>query len=209
MRFRLIPREMKFFDLFDEFAGLLTGASDKFLALLTRWDKLADRSAELCKDERACDAVVGRIIEALDRSFITPFDREDIHSLATALDDVMDEMEEAAYRLEAFRVDKPTPAAVSMARIVRDCCEHLSKALHLCRDVGNKAEQIQTHLREIGRLENEADALYRDSERALFAEPPDVLLLIKWRELYAWLEKTVDACKKASLVISEIVIKGS
>ncbi len=209
MRFRLIPREMKFFDLFDEFAGLLTGASAKFLALLTCWDKLADRSAELGKDERACDAVVGRIIEALDRSFITPFDREDIHSLATALDDIMDNMEETAYRLEAFRVDRPTPAAVSLAQAVRDCCEHLARALHLCRDLGNKAEQIQAHLREIGRLENEADALYRDSERALFAAPPDVLLLIKWRELYSWLEKTVDACKKASLVISEIVIKGS
>jgi uncharacterized protein Yka (UPF0111/DUF47 family) len=209
MRFRLIPREMKFFDLFDEFAGLLTGAADKFLAMLTRWDALPDRSAELRKDEHACDLVVGRIIEALDRSFITPFDREDIHNLATALDDVMDNMEETAHRLEAFGVDKPMPAAVTLAEIVRGCCEHLAKALHLCRDVGSKAEQIQTHLREIRRLENEADVLYRDTERALFAQPPDILLLIKWRELYAWLEATVNACKKASLVISEIVIKGS
>jgi uncharacterized protein Yka (UPF0111/DUF47 family) len=167
------------------------------------------RAAELRKDEHACDLVVGRIIEALDRSFITPFDREDIHNLATALDDVMDNMEETAHRLEAFGVDKPMPAAVTLAEIVRGCCEHLAKALHLCRDVGSKAEQIQTHLREIRRLENEADVLYRDTERALFAQPPDILLLIKWRELYAWLEATVNACKKASLVISEIVIKGS
>jgi uncharacterized protein Yka (UPF0111/DUF47 family) len=173
-----------------------------------RWDDLPRRGDALRAEEHACDRVVERLIQALDRSFITPFDREDIHALATALDDVMDNLEETAYRLEAFRVDRPTPAAVSLARIARDCCGHLQGAVGLLRDLGN-AEQIQGHLRAIGRLEDEADALYRDSERALFAQPPDTLLLIKWRELYGWLEETVDACKDASLIISEIVIKGS
>jgi uncharacterized protein Yka (UPF0111/DUF47 family) len=208
MRFSLIPREVKFFDLFEQATTIITRASDKFLALVTGWDDLARRSAELRQEERACDRVVEAIIQALDRSFITPFDREDIHSLATALDDVMDNMEETAYRLEAFRVERPTPAAASLARIIRDCCGHLEAAVRLLRDLGN-AEQIQTHLREIGRLENEADDLYRDSERGLFAQPPELLLLIKWRELHAWLEETVDACKNVSLVISEIIIKGS
>ena len=208
MRFSLIPREMKFFDMFEEATAILTRAADKFLAMLTRWDSLPERSAELRQEEHACDRVVERIIEALDRSFITPFDREDIHTLATLLDDVMDNMEETAHRLEAFRVDKPTPAAVSMAEIIRNCCEHLQKAVHLSRDMGN-AEQIQVHLREISRLENEADLMYRDTERALFAHPPEILLLIKWRELYGWLEETVDACKDAALVLSEIIIKGS
>jgi uncharacterized protein Yka (UPF0111/DUF47 family) len=96
-----------------------------------------------------------------------------------------------------------------MAEIIRGSCEHLEKAVRLCRDLNANAEQIQTHLREIRRLENEADLLYRDSERALFAQPPDVLELIKWRELYSRLEETVDAVRDASLIISEIVIKGS
>ncbi len=209
MRFRLIPREMKFFDMFDEFAAILTRASDKFLALLTRWESLAERAAELRLDEHVCDRIVERIISALDRSFITPFDREDIHNLAGALDDVMDNLEETAYRLEAFRVEKPTPAALTIAGIIRGACEHLEKAVRLCRDLNTNAEEIQTHLREISRLENEADALYRDSERALFAQPPDILELIKWRELYSWLEATVDAVRAASLIISEVVVKGS
>ena len=72
-----------------------------------------------------------------------------------------------------------------------------------------QVDEIQEHLREIGRLENEADKIYRDSDSALFADPPDILLLIKWRELYGWLEETVDACKDVTQVISEIVIKGS
>src|SRR4051812_26467057 len=104
MRFSLIPREMKFFDMFDEAAGLLTRASDKFLALVTEFDRLKERCAELKQEERACDEVVGKIITSLDQSFITPFDREDIHSLAAALDDVMDNMEETAFRFESFRI---------------------------------------------------------------------------------------------------------
>jgi predicted phosphate transport protein (TIGR00153 family) len=209
MRFSLIPREMKFFDLFDEFTAILTRASDKFLALVTRWESLPERTAELRQDEHACDRLVDRLIDALDRSFITPFDREDIHNLAEALDDVMDNLEETAYRLEAFRVSRPTPAALSMAEIIRGSCEHLEKAVRLCRDLTGNAGQIQTHLREISRLENEADVIYRDSERALFAQPPDVLELIKWRELYSWLEATVDAVRAASLIVSEVVVKGS
>ena len=80
------------------------------------------------RDEADCDEVIGQIIKALDQTFITPFDREDIHTLATALDDIMDNMEETAHRFEAFRIDKPTPTAVSLARIIRDCCLHLEKA---------------------------------------------------------------------------------
>ena len=204
----LMPREEKFFDLFDEVAAILSRAAEKFVALVTNFDRLAERSYELRQEEHACDDVVGRIIKALDRSFITPFDREDIHSLAGLLDDVMDAMEETAYRFCRFRVDRPTAAAVRMAEIIRQCCGHLQQAIALLRDLGN-TDKIQGHLRDISRLENEADTVYRDSDSALFANPPDILMLIKWRELYSWLEETVDACKDTALVISEIIIKGS
>src|SRR6266853_2018877 len=109
MRFRLIPREMRFFDMFDETTAVLRRASDKFLSLVTEFNYLTDRTNELRQEERACDEVVGRIIKALDQSFITPFDREDIHTLATSLDDVLDNMEETANRFVMFRIDKPTP----------------------------------------------------------------------------------------------------
>jgi hypothetical protein len=208
MRFSLIPREMKFFDMFDEAAAILTRAADKFLAMVTQFDKLAERSNEIKEEEHACDEVVGRVVQALDRSFITPFDREDIHSLATRLDDVLDNMEETAHRFVTFRIEKPTQAAVAMAQIIRDCCVRLEQAIHLCRDLKD-VEGINGHLREITRLENEADRIYRESDGALFADPPEILLLIKWRELYGWLEETVDACKDLAMIISEVVIKGS
>ena len=208
MRFSLIPREMKFFDMFDEAAAILTRASDKFLALVTQFDKLPERSDEIKHEEHLCDEVVGRIVQALDRSFITPFDREDIHTLATRLDDVLDNMEETAHRFVTFRIEKPTEAAVGMAQIIHDCCDHLAEGVRLCRHLKD-VECINEHLREITRLENEADRLYRESDAALFADPPEILLLIKWRELYGWLEVTVDSCKVVAQVIAEIVIKGS
>ena len=209
MRFSLIPREEKFFDMFDEAAAILTRAADKFLTMVTQFDKLPERSNEIKAEEHACDQVVGRIVQALDRSFITPFDREDIHTLATRLDDVLDNMEETAHRFVTFRIEKPTQAAVAMAQIIRDCSTHLEQAIHLCRHLKD-VECINEHLREITRLENEADRLYRDTDGALFANGTnDILTLIKWRELYGWLEETVDACKDLAMIISEVVIKGS
>lgn len=208
MRFSLIPREYKFFDMFDEVAVILTRASQHFLSMVTEFDKIHERSAEIKKDEHDCDDVVEKVIRALDQSFITPFDREDIHTLATKLDDVLDNMEETAHRLEVFRVDRPPESAVDFARIIHDCCNHIAKAVTLLRNMKNM-DAIHVHLLEVGRLENEADKIYRNCESALFANPPEILLMIKWRELYAWLEETVDACKSVANIISEIVIKGS
>src|SRR5207244_51457 len=154
MRFSLIPREMKFYDMFDEAAVILTRAAGKFMGMVTEFNHLPERSQELKQEEHAEDEVVGRIIKALDRSFITPFDREDIHTLATRLDDVLDNMEETAHRFVVFRIERPTPAAVAMARIIHECCGLIEKAIRSCRTLKN-AEEIQGHLREITRLENE------------------------------------------------------
>jgi uncharacterized protein len=209
MRFSLVPREVKFFDMFDVAAAILSRAATKFLGMVTSFDHLDERSRDLKHEENLGDEIIGQIIQALDRSFITPFDREDIHTLASKLDDVLDNMEETAYRLCSSRIDRPTPEAVTMAQIVKECCDHLEQAIRGCRSL-RQPEDILSHLREITRLENEADKLYRDSDSALFANgTTDILTLIKWREIYAWLEETVDACKDVSQVISEIVIKGS
>ncbi len=208
MGFSLLPREMRFFDMFDEVTAHLSAAAGKFAAMLKSFDQLGQRAQELKREEEVCDALVGKIIEALDVSFITPFDREDIHTLATSLDDIMDNLEEAAHRFAVFHIERPTPAALELARIIHDSCNRLEMALRLCRDL-KKSEEIHNHLREVGRLENEADRIYREADAALFAAAGDMLALIKWRELYTWLEETVDACKDVANVISEIVIKGT
>jgi uncharacterized protein len=208
MRFSWIPREHKFFDMFDETTALIVKASKLFAQLVEDFNQLERRVAELRELEHQCDMSVEKILKALGRTFITPLDREDIHTLATSLDDVLDNMEEAAYRLTAFRIDKPTPEALKMALIIQQACEHVQKAVHLCR--GNLgSEEIAIELREISRLENEADSIYRVVEADLFASPPEIMTFIKLRDLFAWLENTVDACRDVAHVINEIVVKGS
>jgi uncharacterized protein Yka (UPF0111/DUF47 family) len=118
MAFSLIPREVKFFDMFDEGSAVLNRAAGRFLDMVTKFDRLQERSNEIKEDEHACDDVVRRIITVLDSTFITPLDREDIHTLATRLDDILDNMEETAHRSVTFRIDKPTPAAEAMAKII-------------------------------------------------------------------------------------------
>ncbi len=204
----LMPREEKFFDLFDEVAELLIRASQTFLDMVLVFDRLPERAEQLRHEEHTCDLLIERIIKALGRSFVTPLDREDIHHLAASLDNVLDNMEETAYRMLAFRIDRPTPEQVEMARIVHECCTHIARAIRLVRTM-KEPDQMEISLREIGRLENEADRIYRDTDARLFSQPPDILTLIKLRELYGWLEETVDACREVAQVLSGIVVKGT
>src|SRR5438105_6311713 len=142
MRFTFLPREEKFFDLFDEAAVIISRASGKFLDMVSSFDRLAARGNELRMEEHACDDVIGRIIKALDRSFITPFDREDIHQLAMKLDDVLDNMEETAHRFQEFRLERPPPAAVDLTRMIKESCEHLEQGVRGLRNL-RRSEEIQ------------------------------------------------------------------
>src|SRR5436305_250726 len=133
MRFQFIPREEKFYELFEEAGALLNRASGKFLDMVTTFDRLDARRSDIKLEEHAGDEITERIIKALDRSFITPFDREDIHTLANAFDDIVDNMEETAHRFGVFRIERPTPEAVELARIIQQCCLHLEHAIRACR----------------------------------------------------------------------------
>src|SRR5262249_13379682 len=157
-------------------ADLLVSASKKFLDMVSLFDRLQERADELKEDEHACDLIVEQVIKALDRSFVTPLDREDIHRLATTLDDVLDNMEETSHRLLTFRIPRPTPEQVEMVRIVHECCGHLARAIRLCRRM-KETDQIEICLREVGRLEGNADRIYRDTDAKLFSQPPDILTL--------------------------------
>ena len=208
MRFSLIPREQKFFDMFDNVTAIIVQSAQMFVDLVEHFDNRESRVNGLKDLEHNCDMAVEKILKALGRTFITPFDREDIHTLATSLDDVLDNMEEAAYRLTAFRIEKPTPEALKMAQIILQACNDVQKAVHLCRGQLGSPEMSKV-LREISRLENEADDVFRKVEAQLFADPPEIMTFIKQRELYAWLENTVDSCRDVAHVINEIVVKGS
>jgi predicted phosphate transport protein (TIGR00153 family) len=204
----MIPRELKFFDMLDDVAAIIVQGAHVFCELVEHFDHRERRMNNLRELEHSCDLAVEKILTSLGRTFITPFDREDIHSLSTKLDDVMDNMEEAAFRLTALHVEKPTPEMVRMALIIQQSCRHVQRAVNLCRARLSSDEMAQV-LREISRLENEADEVYRDVEAELFEAPPEIMTFIKLREIYGWLENTVDACRDVAHIINEIVVKGS
>lgn len=207
MRFSLIPREEKFYDLFEEIARMLVEGADALSALFEDY-KSADRYAgELKALEHRCDEAVANVLLILQRTFITPMDREDINSLATSLDTVLDNIEGTAYRAVALRIDSPTLEARRMAGIIRESVYAVQKAITLCRKQ-LASDVMQKTLRDVARLENDADDVYRGAVAQLFAHPPDSIELIKWLELYQWLENTADSARTVAHVVTGIVAKG-
>lgn len=209
MRFPWIPpQEPKFFELFDQTSEAIVKAADLLVDLAEHLDCPGRRVDELADLKRQGDRSIDALLEVLGRTLITPFEREDIQALAKSLGDVLNNIDEAAFRLTAFHFDRAPTQAVKLSLILRHSCTHLQQAIHLCRaDLGSQtlAEQLQ----EIRRLHDEAVEAYRQVETALFADPPEIMAFLKQRELYSRLRSGADACWEAANVVREIVVKGS
>ena len=203
MRLRLIPREERFFDLFVEDAANVLGAARLLETMLRSYDLLPKRAGEIRDAEHRGDEISHDIGHRLEATFVTPFDREDIHGLISALDDVLDMIEEVADTFVLYRVEAPTPAAIQQASIVVQACEQLHEALlHLRTFKG-----LEEHWIEIHRLENEGDQVTRAAIAGLFDERHKPLEIIKWKEIYQLLEATIDKCEDVANIIERITIK--
>ncbi len=203
MRLGLIPREERFFDLFAEDAANVLGAARLLEAMLRTYDSPEQRAAEIRAAEHRGDEISHDIGHRLERTFVTPFDREDMLGLISALDDVLDFIEEVADTFVLYRVEAPTAVAVQQASIVVKQCEQLHDALlHLRGFKGLEAQWIEVH-----RLENEGDLLARQAIADLFSAGGDPLEVIKWKEIYALLESTIDKCEDVANIIERITIK--
>jgi len=203
VRLTLIPREERFFDLFAEDAANVLAAARLFEAMLRTYDAPEQRAAEIRAAEHRGDEISHDIGHRLERTFVTPFDREDIHGLISALDDVLDLIEEAADTFILYRIEAPTAVAVQQAAIVVKQCEQLHDALlHLRGFKGLESRWIEVH-----RLENEGDILARQAIADLFANGGDPVGIIKWKEIYALLESAIDKCEDVANIIERITIK--
>ena len=203
MRLPFIPREEKFFTLFvDDAKNVLAGARllEEFFRAYDQRERLASQLRDL---ERAGDAISHSIGHKLEHTFVTPFDREDIHQLISRLDDVLDFIEEVADTCILYKIDTPTETAAQQAAIIARQCEEILRALEKLkgfRDIG-------PHWIEIHRLENEGDRIARRAMADLFTDGADAMAVIKWKDLYALLEDTIDACEDVANVIERIVVK--
>ena len=205
MRLSLIPREERFYDLFAEDAANVLGAARLLEAMLRSYDVLERRAGEIRDAEHRGDELSHEIGHRLEATFVTPFDREEIHALISALDDVLDYIEEAADTFVLYRVETPTAAAVQQASIIVRQCEQLHEALTHLR--GFKG--LEKYWIEIHRLENEGDQLARRAIAGLFAGGGDPIDVIKWKDIYGLLETTIDKCEDVANIIERITIKNA
>jgi predicted phosphate transport protein (TIGR00153 family) len=202
---RLIPHEVKFFELFAELSGYLTEGAKLLRATLEDPRDLDLRVEQIQAVEHKGDRATHAIITKLNQSFITPFDREDIHKLASSLDDVLDFTNAAATRLLMYKISDPPPDAAELAGLIVLQSEELTRAVLLLEKNGS----VMAHCEEVNRLEDEADHLSRRAIARLFETETDPIKLIKLKELYEVLEVATDKAEDAANVIEAIMLKSA
>ena len=205
---RLMPRQGRFFDLFNEHAEQIVQGSHELAALMTNHDDLERRTYIIESIEKRADKITRTTIELLHKTFITPIDRDDIHQLISKMDDILDLIEDSAQLMFLYDVRDPTPEAKKLADICVTCCEKVKVAVALLSSMDNAAE-IMTICNDIDRLESEADHVMRGAIARLFREEPDVRELIKLRTIYEHLETVTDRCEDVANIIQGIVIENS
>jgi predicted phosphate transport protein (TIGR00153 family) len=203
---RLLPREEKFYHLFQKQVEIISEAARLLLdGARSGNSRLADAATEILVLEHKGDEVIHEVFHRLNQTFITPIDPEDIHSIASALDNVLDGIEDTSHRLVSYRID-PIPATmVTLAEIVAKC----SAAMRCALDALEKNGGTMEHCIEINRLENEADVIGRTAVVDLFNHETDPIRLIKLKEVYDYFEQTIDACEDVADVVQNVVVKNS
>lgn len=205
MAFRLIPRDIKFFDLFIADGENLAVAAERLAELVDQYDRLDERIAEIQALEKRGDEIDREINTRLEDAFVTPFDREDIHELAVRLDDVVDGIQAVAETFVIYDVKQPTDECRKLAAILRDQGIELAAALRKLDGM----KGLGPHLARVTELEHEADGLSRGAVGRLFRETVDPLEVIKWRDIYQGLEEAIDAAEDAAEAIERMLHKGS
>jgi uncharacterized protein len=206
MPFTLLPRDTSFFDLFDQLAAKVLDASRALQEMLERWDRLEHRARGVKDIEHECDAITHRTFDKLNSTFITPLEREDIHELASRLDDIVDHIDSTASRLVLYGVKRPTDEAKLLAQVLTRTCVEVQKAVAGLRNLKDPELLSRTSV-EINRLENESDDILRLGLKRLFEHPNDVLEVIKLKEIYEKLESAVDRCEDVANVIQAVVLR--
>ncbi len=203
---RFLPREEKFFALFVSQVKLIVEASRLLWEAVSSGNShMARASEEIRTLEAKGDEIIHDTFTRLNQTFITPLDPEDIHALASKLDDVLDGIEDAAHRIFAYRLAPIPPAMVQICALICDCAKGLEECFHAL----NNKQQVTEHCIEINRLEDVADGVVRRAISDLFDSERDPIALIKQKEVYEFLEATTDRCEDVADVLQAVVIKNS
>ncbi len=202
-RFRLIPREEKFYEDFVAVAGELRRGARLLEEMLAPEHPVWDKADEIKEVEHRCDFLTNAIIQRLNRTFVTPIDREDIHELASSVDSIMDAIDHCAAVVRLYRIEKVRPGARDLARIIAAGVEQVERALQALE----KRSDVPACVTETNRLENEADRAHQRAVGELFEHEQDPITVLKWKEIFDFLEDAVDRCRDVANVLEGIVVK--
>jgi len=203
-RLRLTPQKREFYDLFSKASANALAIATLLVELLEGWPESRDKLAAIRDAEHEGDRVTGEVIGLLNRTFVTPFDRDDMYRLATVIDDICDHIDEAADNIDAYEVTDIPAAAVEQAKVV----ERAAAALHAALGVLEGFKDSRAHLVEVRELENEGDRLSREAIADLFRSGKDPLTIIRWKDIHEQIEEAVDACENAADVLEAILVKN-
>ena len=205
MSFRLLPKDVRFFDLFIADGENLQVAATKLREMIDSYDRLDERVAEIQALEKRGDDIDREINQRLEDAFITPFDREDIHNLTVRLDDVVDGIQATAETLVIYDIDQPTDEARQLAHILADQADALISALRKLDGL----KDLDADLTRVHDLEHQADTLSRGAVARLFRDGSEPLYVLKWRDLYRELENAIDAAEDAAEAIERMFHKAT
>ena len=206
MAFSLIPKEEKFFEMFEMQAGHNVEAAKVFKELVQKYSIESPAFEKLRDIEHEADITTHEIIDKLNRTFVTPFDREDIHALASEFDDVVDLIQSNAMRMQLYRVTSVTDDLVQLADILWQATENVRKAAIELKNP-EKTRRLFDYCIEVNRLENSGDHVLGVALGKLFDGNPDPLNVIKWKEIYEVTETAIDKCEDVVNIIEGIVVK--
>ena len=203
MAFRLLPREEKFYTDFQALADELTRGARLLEEMLEPERPIWDKADEIKEVEHKCDFLTHGIIQRLNRTFVTPLDREDIHALARSLDDVMDAIDASATLVRLYRLESVRFGARELAHIITACTDQVRLALGALEH--NKG--LAVHAIEINRLENEADRMHQQAVTKLFDDERYPIVVMKWKEALDFLEEATDRCEDVANVLEGVMVK--
>jgi predicted phosphate transport protein (TIGR00153 family) len=203
---RLLPREEDFFSLFERHAALTVEGAKQFGELVAGGRNVRALAARIKEIEHETDVITHTCVEHLHTSFITPFDRDDIHRLITRMDDVMDFVESASERIALYELREMTPEVRELAAVLVRATEAVARAIAGLRDL-KRPQSLLDHCIEVNRLENEGDEILRNAVATLFRDGADPLLVMKWKEVYEALENATDRCEDVANIIEGVVLE--
>ncbi|MCQ4635953.1 DUF47 family protein [Anaerovorax odorimutans] len=199
-------KEDEFFQLLMDFASKIVKVGESFVDLVSNYEDVADKVAGIKVLETECDMQAHKILTALNASFITPFDREDIYDITKEMDDIVDSLEEVANRFIVFDVKKLKPECLTMASYIMQAIRELEVLFKHLSEV-KKNSVVHEQIIEVNRIENEGDLLYRKALTELFRKEVNPIELIKWKHLYEQLETSLDSCENVANIVEGVVMK--